>query len=186
MHSIYNYQEKKLQMMNSKEEQFKKVIAENEQRIKRICRYYAPDADEQKDIYQEILVNIWKSLETFRGEASMSTWLYRIAVNTSLSYMGKSFKRMKLYVNADTQNLSTLFDENNSEEVLRKESQFEHIQMELNQLSVIDKALISLQLEGLTMKEIAEIIGITEPNVKVKLHRIKEQLRDKMKGANYE
>lgn len=172
--------------MNSKEEQFKKVIAENEERIKRICRYYAPDKDEQKDIYQEILVNIWKSLDSFRGEASISTWIYRISVNTSLSFMGKSFKRMKLHVNSDTQNLSSLLDENNYEDKLREETQFNQIQLELNQLSVIDKALISLQLEGLSMKEISEIIGITEPNVKVKIHRIKEQLREKMKGADYE
>jgi len=172
--------------MNSKEGQFKKLISENEERIKRICRYYAPDKDEQKDIYQEILINIWKSLESFRGDASISTWIYRIAVNTSLSFMGKSFKRMKLHVNSDTQNLSSLLDENNYEDKLREETQFNQIQLELNQLSVIDKALISLQLEGLSMKEISEIIGITEPNVKVKIHRIKEQLREKMKGVDYE
>ncbi|HAM98442.1 MAG TPA: hypothetical protein DCQ26_07500 [Marinilabiliales bacterium] len=172
--------------MNSKEEQFKKLISENEERIKRICRYYAPDKDEQKDIYQEILINIWKSLESFRGDASISTWIYRIAVNTSLSFMGKSFKRMKLHVNSDTQNLSSLLDESNYEDKLREETQFNQIQLELNQLSVIDKALISLQLEGLSMKEISEIIGITEPNVKVKIHRIKEQLREKMKGVDYE
>ena len=172
--------------MNSKEEQFKKLISENEERIKRICRYYAPDKDEQKDIYQEILINIWKSLESFRGDASISTWIYRIAVNTSLSFMGKSFKRMKLHVNSDTQNLSSLLDESNYEDKLREETQFNQIQLELNQLSVIDKALISLQLEGLSMKEISEIIGITEPNVKVKIHRVKEQLREKMKGVDYE
>ena len=70
----------------------------------------------------------------------------------------------------------------NLEERLLQEKQYEKLQMELNQLSVIDKALISLMLEGLTMKEIADVIGITEPNVKVKIHRIKEQLKEKLKG----
>jgi RNA polymerase sigma-70 factor (ECF subfamily) len=135
-------------------------------------------------MYQEVLVNIWKSLESFRGDSAISTWVYRVAVNTSLSYTGKAYRRMKLMVNDGTQNLNSVLDEENLKEKLEQENRFDQLQTELNQLSVIDKALVSLMLEGLTMKEIAEVIGITEPNVKVKIHRVKAQLKEKLKGNN--
>lgn len=167
----------------SKEERFKQLLEENSERIQRICRYYNPNTEDQKDMYQEVLVNIWKSLDGFRGESALSTWVYRVAVNTSLSFTGKAFKEMKLMVDADKVNLSSIIDEENLKEKVQTEAQFNRLQDELNLLSVIDKALISLTLEGLSMREIADVIGITEPNVRVKIHRIKTQLRDKLTGG---
>jgi RNA polymerase sigma-70 factor (ECF subfamily) len=79
----------------SKEENFKKTVDENKEKIMRICRYYAPSAEDQKDMYQEILINIWRSMDSFRGDSRIATWIYRIAVNTSLSYAGKQYKLMK-------------------------------------------------------------------------------------------
>lgn len=172
--------------MQTKEERFNTIVAENKERIERICRYYVPNKEDQKDICQEILVNIWKSLEGFRGDSAISTWIYRIAVNTSLNYTGKSFKQMKLMVDVDTQNLSQLLDEDETNEKLMREAYFQQLQMELNQLSVIDKTLVSLTLEGLSMKEIADVVGITEPNVKVKIHRIKQELKTKLIGGYHE
>lgn len=172
--------------MKDKDNRFKKIVSENSERIKRICGYYAPSAEDQKDMYQEILINVWNSLDKFRGEAALSTWIYRIAVNTSLSYSGKAYKRLKLNVNFDNQPISPVVDDDELSEKLKVESRLNLLQNELNQLSVIDKALISLNLEGLTMKEISQIIGITEPNAKVKIHRIKENLRNKLKGEHYE
>ncbi len=168
-----------------KEEQFNQLIADNSDRIKRICSYYNSNVDDQKDMYQEVLVNIWKSLDNFRGDAAISTWIYRVAVNTSLSFTGKAYKHMKLMVKADNQYLSSVLDDE-VEHKLTEERQLEHLQNELNLLSVIDKALISLMLEGLSMKEIAEVIGITESNVKVKIHRIKGQLKTKLAGGQDE
>ncbi|RXQ96065.1 RNA polymerase sigma factor [Ancylomarina salipaludis] len=166
-----------------KEEQFNQILSENSERIQRICRYYNSNAEDQKDMYQEVLVNIWKSLDNFRGDSAISTWVYRVAVNTSLSFTGKAFKQMKLMVNTDTQNLSSIIDDESLAEKQKEESQFNLLQTELNMLSVIDKALISLMLEGLSMKEIADVIGISEPNVKVKIHRIKAQLKTKLSGG---
>lgn len=167
-------------MKENKEEQFKKIVIDNSDRITRICRYYNPDTDDQKDMYQEILINIWNSLDRFRGESAISTWVYRIAVNTSLSFTGKTFRRMKLHVNTGQQNINLLLDEDELETKLKLESNLEQLQTQLNQLSVIDKALISLLLEGLSMREIADVIGLTEPNVKVKIHRIKEELKQNL------
>jgi len=169
-----------------KEEKFNQIVAENNERIKRICRYYNSNAHDQKDMFQEVLINIWKSLDNFRGDSTINTWIYRIAINTSLSYTGKAYKNMKLMVSADTQNLSTIIDEENLKAKLIQEKYLESLQKELNILSVIDKSLISLMLEGLTMKEIADVIGITETNVKVKIHRIKTQLKMRLKRDRYE
>ena len=166
-------------MKENKEERFKELIAENGDRITGICRYYNPNTEDQKDMYQEILVNIWNSLDRFRGESSISTWIYRIAVNTSLSFTGKAFRYMKLQILDDQQNLNVLLDEDDLEMALKREAELEQLQTHLNLLSVIDKALISLLLEGLSMREIAEVIGLTEPNVKVKIHRIKDELKQR-------
>ncbi len=75
--------------MDRKEEKFRQIIAENKTRIMRVTGYYAPSAEDRKDIYQETLVNIWKSLDLFRGESKIETWIYRIAVNTSLNFAGQ-------------------------------------------------------------------------------------------------
>jgi RNA polymerase sigma-70 factor (ECF subfamily) len=172
-------------MMTLKEEKFRKTIDENKSRIMRVCRYYAPSREDQKDMYQEILVNIWRSIETFRGDCELSTWIYRISVNTSLSYAGKHYKRMKLNVDIDTCNISGILEDDPDERKLIEEK-ISDLQFNLNQLSVIDKAIMGLVLEELSYRDIADIIGITEPNVRIKVHRIKETLRSQMKGGSYE
>ncbi len=161
---------------------FNKIVHDNGDRIRRICNYYSTNQEDRKDMYQEILVNIWKSLDSFRGASAVSTWIYRIAVNTSLGFTGKAFKHLKLFVNTETENISLILDES-IEDKLKEEEQFNILQRELNQLSVIDKTLITLLLEEISMREIADIIGITEPNVKVKIHRIKEKLKTKLKRS---
>ena len=124
-------------------------------------------------------MNVWKSIHKFRGDAAISTWIYRIAVNTSLGFSGKAFRNLKMTVDAEKEDLSLILDEGYDDK-LKLENQIEALHIELNQLSVIDKSLMSLLLEGLTMREIAEIIGLTEPNVKVKIHRIKSNLKEKL------
>ena len=172
--------------MQNKEETYKQIVNVNSERIHRICRYYNSNPEDQKDMYQEILVNIWKSLENFRGDAALSTWVYRVAVNTSLNYTGKAYKEMKLYVDRDKMDFNNLVDDNVLADKLQKEQQYEKLQTALNLLSVIDKALISLSIEGLSMKEISDVIGISESNVKVKIHRIKSQLRTELNKGSHE
>jgi RNA polymerase sigma-70 factor (ECF subfamily) len=169
-------------MKENKEEQFKRIVDENSGRIMRICRYYNSNPDDQKDMYQEVLVNVWKSLDRFRGDSKESTWVYRIAVNTSLSFTGKVYRNMKLIVDKDVQNLNVLFDDEEPQQKEKQEADLDALQSQLNLLSVIDKALISLMLEGLSTREIADVIGLTEPNVRVKIHRVKEQLREQLIG----
>ncbi len=167
--------------MDRKEEKFRQVVAENKASIMRVSGYYAPSAEDRKDIYQEILVNIWKSLDLFRGESKIETWIYRIAINTSLSFAGKQYRRMKLNVNIEDPTIvGKLIDDGDN--VFAMERQSQSLQACLNGLGVIDKAIMGLVLDDLSYKEISEIIGLTEPNIRVKIHRIKETLRNQMKG----
>lgn len=93
---------------------------------------------------------------------------------------------MKFVVSADTPNLEALLCDSDNESCIKQESRLEQLQTVINTLSVIDKMIISLMLEGLSMKGIADVVGITEPNVKVKIHRIKQELRKKLVGGDYE
>lgn len=167
-------------MENSKEIRFKQITEENGNRITRICSYYSKSTEDRKDMYQEILVNIWKSLDKFRGDSAISTWIYRIAVNTSLTFAGKSYRNLNLNIEQLPQGFGILTDDNELEHKQKTELQLEELETRLNMLSIIDKALITMVLEGLSMREIAEVIGLTEPNVKVKIHRIKEQLKHQL------
>lgn len=171
--------------MENKEEQFRKIISGNKEKIVHICRYYAPTPDDQMDIYQEILMNIWRSLDSFRGKSEISTWVYRIAINIALRYAGKNYNQMKMNVDIDSPEIrNTLTGE--EDDTFVREEQLQNLQTQLNQLSIIDKAIMGLVLDELSTREISDIIGITEPNVRVKIHRIKETLRETMKGGRYE
>lgn len=167
-------------MEDQKEKLFKQIIEENSGRISKICRYYCAEEEDRKDMYQEVLVNIWKSLDKFRGDSKISTWIYRIAVNTSISHSGTSFRDKQLFIGDAPQGLNNLIDESDRDGKIRVEEQLEQLEICLNQLSVIDRILISLVLEGLSMREIAEVTGLTEPNVKVKIHRAKEQIKQSL------
>jgi RNA polymerase sigma-70 factor (ECF subfamily) len=167
-------------MENSKEIRFRQIVEENGTRISSICRYYSKNTEDRKDIYQEILVNIWKSLDKFRGDSAISTWIYRIAVNTSLTFAGKSYRNMNLNIDQLPQSIGILLDDDELEQKQNTEMNLEELETQLNLLSIIDKALITMVLEGLSMREIAEVIGLTEPNVKVKIHRIKEHLKHQL------
>lgn len=171
-------------MNDSKEIRFKQIIEENSSRIKSICSYYNSNVEDRKDLHQEILVNIWKSLDKFRGDSAISTWIYRIAVNTSLSFKGKAYRHMNLNLDSTPQSMNMLLDDDELEQKMTKERHLEDLETQLNMLSIIDKALITLVLEGCSMREIADIIGLTEPNVKVKIHRIKEQLKQQFNSKN--
>lgn len=167
-------------MDNIKELRFRQIVEENSNRISRICSYYSKNTEDRKDMYQEILVNIWKSLDKFRGESSIGTWIYRIAVNTSLTFAGKSYRNLNLYIEQLPLGTGILPEDDELEKKQNREFQLEELETQLNLLSIIDKALITMVFEGLSMREIADVIGLTEPNVKVKIHRIKENLKQQL------
>ncbi|QZT35669.1 sigma-70 family RNA polymerase sigma factor [Halosquirtibacter xylanolyticus] len=161
-----------------KESLFYEILESNDEKIKRICHYYYRDPEGRKDIYQEVLTNIWKSLEHFRGDAALSTWVYRVTVNTALTHIRKISQEKQLFLHKEQDNLSELI--NHNEDSWQLEDHIAQLECEINQLSMIDKMLITLMLEKLSMEEISNIVGIGVSNVRVKIHRIKETLRKKM------
>ena len=145
--------------MNKKEEKFRKVIADNENKILGICRYYSINDDDQKDMYQEVLINVWKSLDSFRGDAQLSTWIYRVAVNTAMGFANKEIRRQKIFLDQKDNSLQNFMDVDESTDK-EKEKLFQVLENQINQLSVIDKIIMTLVLESVNHKEIASVIGI--------------------------
>jgi RNA polymerase sigma-70 factor, ECF subfamily len=135
-------------------------------------------------LQQEVMINVWRNLGSFRGDAALSTWIYRIAVNTCLSYIMKENRRSEFNLSIDHKSVEHLMQEDDKAEKILNEQKLDDLHNTINQLTVIDKLLISLSIEKVTTREMADIIGITEPNVRTKLHRIREELRQKMKGGN--
>jgi RNA polymerase sigma-70 factor (ECF subfamily) len=151
-----------------------------------VCRYFSRNAADQQDLFQEILINTWNGLDSFRGDARPGTWMYRIAVNTALGFAGKEKKRLQFSVSLQPAALSTLSGETENSGEKEEEQRLDELEMHINRLSVIDKVLVSLMLQELSYREIADIVGITEPNVRVKIHRIKSELQQSMKIRSHE
>lgn len=153
-----------------KEEDFVRIIKKHEGVIFKITTMYTDNRDDQKDLYQDVVYQLWKSFDSFRQESKISTWMYRIALNTALTRLKKS-KRMGYAVSIDrvvlaqTENYDPEFEE-------KLRVLYAHIK----QLNVMEKALMLLLLDGKKYEEIAEITGLSPSNVGTKISRIKQKL----------
>lgn len=151
-----------------KEKKFLDVITQNKQIIYKICYMYASNEDHFKDLYQEILINIWKGLDGFRGDARISTWIYRTCLNTCVTLYRKDKK------STDFQSLDSIThipDDDND-----KESQLKEMYRLINRLNRMEKAIILLWLDEKSYDEIADITGLSRNNIASRLHRIKAKL----------
>ena len=154
---------------------FEEIFRKNRDRVFRLCCMYSGDEDLRKDLMQDIFIRVWENMNSFRGEAAMSTWIYRIALNTCLTHV-RTIKR-SLKVNP----LPDKFDIADTETNKDEEKSLDFFIHSVNQLPSFDRTLISLYLEDLSGKEIADITGISEANVRVKIHRIKDRLSEMIK-----
>ena len=167
--------------MENKEKIFKSILSEYQDMIYRLCYSYVKDIDARKDLYQSILIRLWKGLTSFENRSSIGTWVYRISVNTSLDFLRKEHKNnfKSKHVNIDDLNIADKSD-NLEEELIISEKT--HLMYKcINKLTFIDKTIISLYLEDLSYRAIADIVGISEKNVSVKLYRIKKKLNQCLK-----
>lgn len=140
---------------------------------------YMDNADDQQDLFQEIICQLWKSYESFRNESQFSTWMYRVAVNTAIVFLKKEKRKVDKY-KIPSENVK---EEENDSQI--KESQLDHFYKAVQKLEKIDKAIIFYQLEGFSHKEIGENLGISEGNARVKLKRAKEKLKEIIKNQGY-
>lgn len=158
------------------EKQFEKHIRENELLIYKVCRIYAyADADRQ-DLFQEIVIQLWKAYPRFKGQSKFSTWLYRVAINTAITGLRKQKNFIYAYEPAT---LPQHIDDNTS---LEEEEQLKQLYKAIEQLNEVEKAIVMLYMEDKTYEEMEDILGISQGNLRVKMNRIKDKLRQLTKS----
>ena len=154
-----------------------KLVRENDASLRRICRVYTNDADGQKDLYQDILVQLWRALPSFDGEAQPGTWLYRVALNTALSRKRADIaRRAEQHDSLDGSHALWRDGSPMPDEKLEANQQLERLYAGIDRLGELDKALVMLFLDEKSYREMAQVVGISETHVAVKLHRIKKEL----------
>lgn len=155
---------------------FVEIIQANQGIIKSLCKAYYNSYEDQKDVFQDIILQLWKSFETFRGDSKISTWIYSVSLNTILAKLRNEKKKIA------------------TESITRAETVFTHamadndmelLNMLLQSLTGLDKAIVILYLEGYKNKEIAHILKLTPTNVSTRLNRVKEELKTKFKSHQY-
>lgn len=157
-----------------KESEFVQIIKKNEGVIFKITTFYTDNKVDQQDLYQDIVYQLWKSFDSFRGEAKISTWMYRIALNTALTRIKKR-KKTGYSVSIDKVVLEqTESDNPEFEERLRL------LYQQIGQLNVFEKGVMLLLLEGKKYDEIAEITGLSASNVGTRISRIKVKLKSQL------
>ena len=161
------------------EQAFIQMIRENEKIIYKVCSFYVSEQSPMEDLYQDTVLNLWKCFPKFRNESSLSTWMYRIALNSCISSLRKENKRRQVETQClaslqsivETQSIASLPEPDNMEEEIRE------LYRLIYQLKDLERAIILLWLEEKSYQEIAEITGLSLSNVATKLKRIKADLK---------
>lgn len=152
------------------EREFLSMIEENKKTIYKVSLMYSDDSVHQQDIYQDIIVNLWTAFPNFRAESKLSTWVYRIALNTCVSELRR--KNSKPLTTPLTYDIEQLIDDDGA-----YREQVKQLYCLINRLSQLERAVILLWLDENSYDEIGAILGISSSNVGVKINRIKEKLR---------
>jgi RNA polymerase sigma-70 factor, ECF subfamily len=154
---------------------FLKLVNENRNRILRVCRVYSWNAADQDDLYQEILFQIWRGLPALKEAKFANTWLYRVAINTAISFVRKRASRSDRVVHFEHADLTRAIESRQATEA-DTDDRMANLYNAIYQLNPIEKALVTLFLEDFTYEQIAEATGINANNVGVMLHRAKKKL----------
>jgi len=163
--------------VESQKQNFIRVINANQGIVRSLCKAYYTRSEDQKDAYQDIILQLWKSFDTFRGESELSTWIYRVSLNTLLTKVRN--ERNKII----TEPLQTSDDITHH---AMADDDRELLRVVLQSLKDVDKAIVILFLEGYKNKEISQILDITPTNVSTRLNRVKTELKTKFKNHGYE
>lgn len=157
--------------MESKEKVFAQLIRDNQGILIKISRLYTHCTEDEQDLFQEITLQLWKSYDTFRGESKMSTWIYRVALNTAITLFRKK-KRIPQTID---------YLENQHEKIPEEASPNQHeielLYTVIKKLPKTERAIVLMYLDDVPYKEISETLGITEVNARVKMNRLKKTLK---------
>jgi RNA polymerase sigma factor (sigma-70 family) len=152
---------------------FLSALKENQDKLYRICSIYSVSNENSKDLFQEVLVHIWKSMNSFKGNSSIGTWMFRVALNVCLRFKSKSVKNQNRFIRLDSITIYNLGSEESNEKDSKKLIALRKCVKKLNEG---DKAIVALYLEGLAYREISDILGLSENHIAVKIKRIKSKL----------
>lgn len=158
------------------EKQFEIQIRENELLIYKVCRIYAYTEADRQDLFQEIVIQLWKAFPKFKGQSKFSTWLYRVAINTAITGLRKQKDFIDSYQPAELPH--HIEDHTSSEE----EEKLKLLYRSIEQLNQVEKAIIMLYMEDKTYEEMEDILGMSQGNLRVKMKRIKDKLRELTKN----
>jgi RNA polymerase sigma-70 factor (ECF subfamily) len=154
------------------EKKFISLLDTHQNIVHKICRMYADNDAQHKDLFQDITVQLWKAYPKFRGDAKFSTWMYRVALNTAITLYRKKKRRVKTQ---DIEQISFKIEAHQYDDTT--EQNLKLMYAAVKELNDIDKALVFLYLEDKNYTEISETLGITEVNARVKMNRIKKKLK---------
>ena len=164
----------------TRDELFLSVIEQNKGIIYKIANSFKKDEDDKKDLMQEIILQLWRSFDSYDEKSKFSTWMYRVALNVAIASYRKE-KRQNEIIAPMPESVIALADENISTE---REDDLNLLQKFISELKELDRALMLLYLEERSGKEMAEILGLSETNIRTKINRIKEQLKQKFSKIN--
>ncbi len=165
----------KKQRILSSEQEFIAQIRSTQGILWKICHLYCPEAEERQDLFQEMLVQLWRSYRTFKGQSKFSTWVYRVCLNVAISQYRKNRRQAP-----STELPREVYEQVDSQESELKEERSKALYEAIAQLKTVEKALVMLYLEDKSYDEISEIMGISANNARVKMNRIREKLRTMM------
>ena len=158
-------------LMDRLESEFTKMVQENRRTIHTVCYFFSRNREDAEDLFQEILINLWKGFGKFRGDSEVKTWIWRVSMNTCINQEGKRKRSV--------QTVPLTFEMDLPESSGDNDNQVRMLYDRITGLSIFDRAIILLWLEGLKYDEIAGIVGITPAALTSRLFRIKEQLKSK-------
>lgn len=153
--------------MENKEKRFEQIVTETKSLIYTVCYMFSKDQQEVEDLFQQSLINMWNGFDGFQDKSSVKTWVYRVSLNTCISWDRK--KKVKTEPLDMNMNLFTDQDEDTK--------QINMLYKRINQLGPFDRAIVLLWLENMSYQEIGDIVGISAKNVSVRLVRIREELK---------
>ncbi|WP_134088147.1 RNA polymerase sigma factor [Olivibacter sp. XZL3] len=157
--------------MKRKEALFKDIFDKNNRKVYHLCYGYTGDSEAANDLMQETFIKVWQNLDRFRNQSQISTWIYRIAVNTCLSFLRVEKRKA-------TDEINDRIIETKAEETSDKQEQVNQLYKCIAQLEENERIIITMVLDEIPYQEIAEISGISEGNLRVKIHRIKSKLTE--------
>jgi RNA polymerase sigma-70 factor (ECF subfamily) len=168
--------------MPADEDKFLELVNENRNRVLKVCRVYAWVSADQDDLYQEILFQIWRGLPALKEKQFANTWLYRVAINTAISFVRKRTIRSDRVVYVEHADLTHAIESRQTTEE-NSDDRIANLYTAIFQLNPLEKALVTLFLEDFTYEQMAEVTGINANNVGVMLHRAKKKLSCLMEAA---